>query len=71
VNEDVNYNFDAQNKSFMKDAQDRRMLKKNILTFLETSIGLFQYLYKLKTQKANQTQNKPQQGPQNSQPNQP
>jgi hypothetical protein len=71
VNEDANYRFDQPNKAFIKDAQDRRMLKKNILSFLEVSIGLFQYLYKLKTQKPAQSQNTPQQGAQTSQPSQP
>lgn len=71
VNEDANYRFDQPNKAFIKDAQDRRMLKKNILSFLEVSIGLFQYLYKLKSQKPAQSQNTPQQGAQTSQPSQP
>jgi hypothetical protein len=64
VTEEAGYNSVEPSKAFIKDAQDRRMLKKNILAFLETSIGLFQYLHKLKTQKSAQSQNKAQQGPQ-------
>lgn len=48
--EEAGYVNQQKSGSFEKDAQDRRTFKKNLVSFLENSIGLFQYLYKLKTQ---------------------
>lgn len=50
LEEEKGYNAAEPNKAFLKDAQDRGRFKKNLLNFLTDSIGIFQYLYKLKTQ---------------------
>jgi hypothetical protein len=50
LEEDKKYSASEPNKSFIKDAQDRGRFKKNLLTFLTDIIGMFQYMYKLKTQ---------------------
>jgi hypothetical protein len=50
LEEEKGYNAAEPNKAFLKDAQDRGRFKKNLLNFLTDSIGIFQYLYKLKMQ---------------------
>ncbi len=66
--EDVNYSALSPNKSFIKDAQDRRMFKKNLLSFIENSVSLFQYLYKIKTQGPTKPKIKPKQGQNGQEP---
>ncbi len=48
VTEEAGYGMDQPNKSFIKDAQDRRTFKKNLLVFLTDAINVFQYLTKLR-----------------------
>jgi hypothetical protein len=50
LEEEKGYSASEPNKAFVKDAQDRGRFKKNLLAFLSDSIGIFQYLYKLKMQ---------------------
>lgn len=50
LEEEKGYSAAEPNKAFIKDAQDRGRFKKNLLNFLTDSIGIFQYLYKLKMQ---------------------
>jgi hypothetical protein len=50
LEEEKGYSAAEPNKAFLKDAQDRGRFKKNLLNFLTDSIGIFQYLYKLKMQ---------------------
>ena len=49
--EPSSYNASNPNKSFSKDAQSKTALKNNLVKFLSTSMSMFQYLHKLKTQK--------------------
>jgi hypothetical protein len=56
--EPASYNASNPNKSFNKDAQSKTALKNNLLKFLSTTMSMFQYLHKLKTQKPKQ-QSKP------------
>lgn len=70
---DAGYGASMPNKSFSKDAQSRTAFKKHLANFLKTLIGLFQYLYKLKTQGGNNQQQPQQQagGNNNQQANRP
>jgi len=61
---EAGYGASMPNKSFSKDAQSRTAFKKNLANFLKTLIGLFQYLYKLKTQGGNNQKQQQQQQPQ-------
>ena len=60
--EPASYNASNPNKSFNKDAQSKTALKNNLLKFLSTTMSMFQYLHKLKTQNPKQ-QSKPQAQP--------
>jgi uncharacterized protein YaiE (UPF0345 family) len=55
------YNSAEPNKSFQKDAQSKTTLKNNLVKFLQTTMSMFQYLHKQKTQKPQQKQAAPQQ----------
>jgi hypothetical protein len=65
LDEEKAYNAVEPNKSFVKDAQERKGFKNNLVNFIGTTINLFNYLIKLRKNGGIQQnkQNKPKQRP--------